>query len=143
MKNCILIFFVLSAICLAGCKRQFEPVKYGRDACTHCKMTIMDNRFAAEILTGKGRAIKFDDFGCLLQYVKTENFSDPDAKIFVADYDHPGAQFLDARQAVFIHNEAFKSPMNGNLAATASEQVAKQLNGGSNGKLLTWIALSK
>lgn len=143
MKNSILIFFALCTICLASCRRQFEPIKYGRDACTRCKMTIMDNRFAAEILTGKGKSIKFDDFGCLLEYIKAENFKDRDAKIFVADYNHPGAQFIDARRAVFIHNETFKSPMNGNLAATASEQVAILLNNGSNGKLLNWIALSK
>jgi len=143
MKNYILIFFLLTTVCLASCKRQFEPIKYGHDACTHCKMTIMDKRFAAEILTGKGKAIKFDDFCCLLKYVKDEKVKDPDAKIFVADYDHPEAQFLDARHAIFLHNEAFKSPMNGNLAATASAKNANKLNAGLHSELLNWIALNK
>ena len=143
MKNCILIIFLLSTVCMAGCKRQFEPIKYGHEACTHCKMTIMDKRFAAEILTGKGKAIKFDDFACLLQYVKEEKFRDPDAKIFVSDYDHPDARFLDARHAIFLHNEIFKSPMNGNLAAAASEKGASELNAGLHSELLNWIALTK
>lgn len=143
MKSCILIFFLLSAVCLTSCKQQFEPINYGHDACTHCKMTIMDKRFAAEILTGKGKAIKFDDLGCLLKYVKDENFKDADAKMFVADYDHPDAQFLDVRHAIFLHDETFKSPMNGNLAATASEKGANELNAGLHGELLNWIALTK
>lgn len=143
MKKHILILFLLATVCLAGCKRQFEPIKYGHDACTHCKMTIMDKRFAAEILTSKGKAIKFDDFACLLKYVKDEKFNDQDAKIFVADYDHPGVQFLDARLAVFLHDESFKSPMNGNLAAIASKQSANKLNTGLHGELLSWAALTK
>ena len=143
MKNYILIFFMFSTACLAGCKRQFQPIKFGHDACTHCKMTIMDKRFAAEILTGTGKAIKFDDLGCLLRYVKDEKFNDPEATIFVADYDHPDTQFLDARQAIFLHDERFKSPMNGNLAAAVSEKEANALNAGLHGELLNWIALTK
>jgi len=143
MKKRILIFLLFGTICMGACKRQFEPIRYGHEACAHCKMTIMDKRFAAEILTGKGKAIKFDDLGCLLEYVKDENFKDQDAKVFVADYDHPDAQFLDARHAIFLHNEIFKSPMNGNLAATASEKGANELNAGLNSELLNWIALAK
>ena len=103
----------------------------------------MDKRFAAEILTGKGKAIKFDDFGCLLKYIKDEKFKDPGAKIFVAAYDHPDARFLDAYSAIFLHDETFKSPMNGNLAATISEKEANTLNAGLHGKLLNWTALTK
>ena len=142
MKS-ILTFFLFGTICLASCQRQFEPITYGRDACTHCKMTIMDRRFAAEIITSKGRAIKFDDFGCLLNWVKDENFQDKDALIFVADFNNPGSRFLDARHALFIHSDGFRSPMNGNLAATASRAVAQKLNTDSHSPVLTWISLKK
>jgi copper chaperone NosL len=143
MKCCILTFLLLGCICLASCKRQFEPVSYGREACAHCKMTIMDKRFAAEIITSKGRAIKFDDFGCLLNWVKDEKFHDKGALIFVADFNNPGGQFLDARHALFIHNDEFKSPMNGNFAATASQTGAEELNAGAHGQILTWISLNR
>ena len=142
MKS-IITFLLFGTICLASCQRQFEPVTYGRDACTHCKMTIMDKRFAAEIITSKGKAIKFDDFGCLLNWVKDENFQDKGALIFVADFNNPGGQFLDARQALFVHGDEFKSPMNGNLAATASSAVAQKLNAASKNPVLTWISLKK
>lgn len=143
MKNYILTFFLFGTVCLASCKRQFEPIAYGREACTHCRMTIMDKRFAAEIITSKGKAFKFDDFGCLLTWVKEQNFHDRSALIFVAEFNKPGGAFLDAHQAVFIHSEELRSPMNGNLAAMASKTGAKQLNTGSNSELLTWINLSK
>jgi len=106
-------------------------------------MTIMDKRFAAEIITAKGKVFKFDDFGCLLNYVKDENFDTQGALIFAADFNHPEGKFLDARHAVFIHDETFRSPMNGNFAATASAADANQLNMGVHGKLLTWVSLSK
>jgi copper chaperone NosL len=143
MKRYSVIFFLISVVCLTSCKQKFEPINYGHDACTHCKMTIMDKRFAAEILTGKGKALKFDDLGCLLKYVEDEKFKDAGAKFFVADHQHTDAPFLDARQAIFLHDETFKSPMNGNLAATASEKDANKLNAGLRGELLNWTTLAK
>ncbi|MDP9048272.1 MAG: hypothetical protein M3N14_09060, partial [Bacteroidota bacterium] len=62
----------------------------------------MDKRFAAEIITEKGKVFKFDDFGCLLTYVKNKNLHTDSALIFVADFNHPEGAFLDARQAVYI-----------------------------------------
>jgi len=143
MKTYILTFFLAAAVCLAGCKRQFDPINYGHEACSHCRMTIMDKRFAAEIITSKGKAFKFDDFGCLLKYVKDENFNDPGALIFVADFNHPGGAFLNARTAVFVHDDGLASPMNGNFAATASQVVADKLTAGRHRNVLTWINLTK
>lgn len=125
------LFFAL----LAGCKPGFEPVNYGHDSCTHCRMTIVDMHFSAELLTSKGRAYKFDDFGCLLKYLKDEHIHDPGMKIYVADFDHPGGAFLDARRAVFIRNENLHPPMNGNLAAYTDKTAAT--HAGTEIKLLT------
>ena len=138
MKTSTFIFFLMILVFLSACKRKFEPINYGHDACTHCRMTIMDNRFAAEIITKKGKAYKFDDMGCLLKYMKDEHFSDKDALIFVADYNNPNSVFLDAYHAIYLHNEAFKSPMNGDFAASASALNANQLNANLHGALLKW-----
>jgi copper chaperone NosL len=135
MKKIILLFLVCG---ITACKRQFEPINFGHEACTHCKMTIMDKRFAAEILTGKGRAIKFDDLGCLLKYLKDEHFADPEAKLFVADYSHPGGEFLNARTAIYIHSDQFQSPMGGNYASSATNASAGQLNASFKTTLLKW-----
>lgn len=126
MKQALLmIMFVYGLMGLTSCQQQFEPIDYGHDACTHCKMTIMDKRFAAEMVTEKGKAYKFDDMACLLKYMKEEHINNAKTMIFVSDYSKPDNSFLDARQAVYLHNsEVFKTPMNGNLAAFATEREA-------------------
>ena len=138
MKKIILLFLVLG---ITACKRQFEPINYGYEACTYCKMTIMDKRFAAEILTSKGRAIKFDDLGCLLQYIKDEHFTDDNARIFVADYNNPDGRVLDARKAIYIQSAQLKSPMGGNYASSATTASANRLNVKFNSPLLNWDKL--
>lgn len=125
-------------MCLASCKAQFEPIDYGHDACQHCKMTIVDKRFAAEILTKKGKAFKFDDVKCLTTYAKDAKMPDGDMNVFVADYNNPGGGFLDASTASYLHSDAYKSPMNGNMAAFSSTEMANKAKGSQQVELLTW-----
>ena len=140
MKKFVFIFLVFG---ITACKRQFEPINYGHEACAHCKMTIMDRRFAAEILTSKGKAIKFDDLGCMLQYMRQEHFADHGAGVFVADYSNPGGQFLDASKAQYVQSEQLKSPMGGNYASLATIIPANKLKATINGTLLNWNDLNK
>lgn len=131
----ILCFALIAG--LSSCKQSFEPIDYGHDACMHCRMTIIDSRFAAEILTDKGKAYKFDDMGCLLKYVSENNLPVANAKIFVANYATPTSSFLDARGATYIHSELLKTPMNGNYAAFETKQNAI-VPGSETNKLLSW-----
>lgn len=135
MKRSIFIFCILY---LTACKRTVQPIDYGHDACTHCKMTIMDNRFAAEMITGKGKVYKFDDMACLLGYMAAEKKRDPEALYFVSDHKQPEGSLLDAQKAVFIRHEMLKSPMQGNYAAFASAQQAAALKDSLHSKLLKW-----
>jgi copper chaperone NosL len=121
------IFFFAVLFFIVSCSRGFEAVNYGHDQCAHCRMTIMDKRFAAELLTGKGKAIKFDDISCLKKYLTANSFIDNKSKYFVADYKNPEGEFLDAGSAVYLHHESLKSPMNGNYAAFKSEEEARSL----------------
>src|SRR5579872_6781969 len=111
MSKTLLIFFLCSLIFLSSCTNEFEPIDYGHEACAHCKMTIMDKRYSAEILTKKGKAYKFDDISCLKKFIKEENLPEADLTVFVADYNNPGSKFLDARQVVYLHSAMFNSPM--------------------------------
>jgi copper chaperone NosL len=142
MKKSVLIFSLLCIFCLSACKPAFEPINYGHDACMHCKMTILDKRYAAEILTKKGRTYKFDDIACLRKYIKEENLTETDLMIFVADYNNPDNNFLDARAVVYLHSEIFKSPMNGDFAAFSTAQNATPLKDSLHIGLLTWDNLN-
>jgi copper chaperone NosL len=142
MRTCLTIFFLLPIIFLFGCKHEFEPVNYGHDACMQCKMTILDKRYAAEVITKKGKVLKFDDIACLKKYIGEEHMEEQVQKLFVADYNNPDGNFLDAAKALYLHNELFRSPMNGNYGAFASAEDAKKLADSLNGSLLSWNKLN-
>ena len=138
MRNTFLIPFLFSSLFLSSCTGGFEAIDYGHEACSYCKMTIMDKRYAAEVLTKKGKTYKFDDISCLKKYIKEEKLTESELTVFVADYNNPGSQFLDARQVVYLHNEIFKSPMNGNFAAFSKAENARPLEDSLHTGLLKW-----
>lgn len=142
MRSPLLIPLFAVLLFLASCKPEFEPISYGHDACTHCKMTIMDKRYAAEILTKKGKVYKFDDIACLKKYIQEENMPEADLTVFVADYNNPDSKFLDARQVVYLHSEIFKSPMNGNFAAFATAEKTSSLKDSLHTDILKWENLN-
>ncbi len=123
-----------------GCRRSFEPITYGQDACAHCKMTILDKRFAAELVDGKGKVFKFDDIICMRAFVDAAPAS-PNALYFVNDYKGEKVAVLDASKAVFLKHEMFKSPMSGNHAAFATAADAKHLKDSLQLPLITWDKL--
>ena len=142
MRISLIIFVFFSLLLLGSCTSEFDPIDYGHDACSHCKMIIMDKHYASEILTKKGKAYKFDDIACLRKYIKEENLVEADLTVFVADYDNPGSKFLDARHVVYLHSSIFKSPMNGSFAAFASAENARPLMDSLDTGLLKWENLN-
>ena len=61
MYKLISIFSLLTFITLSSCNIQPQPINYGEDACHFCKMNIIDKQHAAQIVTSKGKAFKFDE----------------------------------------------------------------------------------
>ncbi|MFN8343486.1 MAG: nitrous oxide reductase accessory protein NosL [Spirosomataceae bacterium] len=122
-----------------GCTQSPEPIRYGKDACTFCKMTIMDKKYAAEIVTDKGKVFKFDDLSCLVKYMKISKLNEEElAFIVVNDYNRPG-EWIDVKTAVFLNSKDLRSPMRGDVAAFSAKSFATanmaQL---SDAKMLTW-----
>jgi len=129
---------------LSACSRAPEPIQYGKDACTHCRMTIMDKRFAAEIVTAKGKIFKFDAAECMADFLKEKpEIAANEKSIFlVSDFNHPG-QFVDARKSFFLNDNSLASPMGGNLAAFTSENSAKSIQKDKFARLYDWSLLLK
>jgi copper chaperone NosL len=101
-------------------------------------MTLMDNKFGAEIVTQKGKIYKFDDVNCMLNFynsgeVATDNMKD----ILIVDFSKP-EKLIDARNALYVKADAIKSPMASNIAAFESNDDMKQLNADWKGILLSW-----
>jgi copper chaperone NosL len=138
----IFTFIALAGLLLSACSRGPEPVLYGKDACQHCKMTIMDKRFAAEMVTEKGKVYKFDSAECMAGYlaVNADLASNDKVLLLVSYYDHPGT-LEDARRSIFLEDPSMQSPMGGNLAAFNSIGSAKSFEKDGKGKYLSWTEL--
>lgn len=110
---------------MLSCTPQPSPIQYGQDQCEFCKMTIMDNRFGAELVTTKGKVHKFDDLFCLNKYYQMQQSKDADFQyILVNDYLQKG-NLIDLRSAHLLTAEALRSPMAGNMAAFSSMEKLK------------------
>lgn len=63
---------LLAAWCVMACHAMPDtptPIAYDREPCAHCRMLIGDARFAAQLVTGAGDVLDFDDPGCALRYL--------------------------------------------------------------------------
>ncbi len=117
-KDVILLFCLsLLALFFTSCSTNPEPLVYGTDICHFCKMTMMDNKFGAELVTKKGKVYKFDDMNCFLNFYNSgyENVEDFHHKL-VIDYANPG-KLIDASNGFYLTSAAIRSPMNGQVAA--------------------------
>lgn len=128
------------ALLLPGCDGGAQPIHFGKDACAECNMTIVDKRFGAEFVTGKGRIFKFDDVNCMVEFIEREpHAGDPSAGRFIVTFNE-GGELADAGQLVFVKHGKLRTPMRSHVAAfrdRASAQAALDELGGG-GTFLSW-----
>lgn len=138
------LLLIAAALTLAGCSRGPTPIRYGQDACAHCRMTLVDQRYGAELVTTKGKLHYFDDLSCLLAYQRKNTATAAGAAAYVTDFTRAG-QILPADDAFYLHDPQLRSPMGGSIAAFATEAerntVREQLGGA--GRFLRWPELSR
>src|SRR5690554_4470874 len=97
---------LVSVILLASCGVKPEPIAFGEDHCTHCRMNIADPKFGAELVTDKGRVYKFDALECMVPYLQ-ENSSTEYAHVLAIAYDEPG-ELRPVDDLHFVFSENFK-----------------------------------
>lgn len=134
---------LVMVLSLSSCSTGPEPIRFGRDNCHFCKMTISDVRFTAELINTKGKVYKFDDAHCLLSFLHSGEIAQKEvANIFLSDFSGTH-NWIKAGDAYLLKSEAFKSPMNGNLAAFAVEDSMKKFALQFNAGATSWEALQK
>ncbi len=128
-----------TAACLLACREPAPvPIVWGEDACEHCHMTITDPRFAAELLTRTGKVMRFDDIGCLAEFSMGDRVTEDQVHSrWVMDYLHP-EEFLSVEDAIFLHSDSLRTPMNHGVLAVRPGPAADSLRQVLGGKLLTW-----
>jgi len=136
----IMKYFVLFASIsfLWGCKPEAKAIEYGKEACDYCRMSIVDERYAAQLVNTKGKSYSFDALECLLHY-KTEH-SEKWAMELVSDYQKP-RHLIPAQGAWFLRSINLPSPMGMYLTAVANEEEAKALQAREGGSLYSYPEL--
>ncbi len=130
---------IFSLLVLSACAVEPIPIEYGKDACTFCKMNIVDQQHAAEIVTKKGKAFKYDCIECMLNDLKAKN--EAEIELFLVNtYDSPKS-LSDALKSTFLISEGISSPMGENLTAFKDIATAKSTKDEKGGELYDWRQL--
>ncbi|MBL8203453.1 MAG: nitrous oxide reductase accessory protein NosL [Blastocatellia bacterium] len=120
---------------------EIKPVEIAaEDVCAHCKMAISEKQFASEFITTDGDAVKFDDIGCMQDYLKEK----PDSKIaahFFVEYDTK--QWIKGNGASFVKSKEITSPMGGGIIAFQDKAKAEAAATKYKGKTLNFEELTK
>lgn len=134
-RNLVVVF----CLALMACSVEQKPISYGKDACHYCKMNIVDQQHASEIVTKKGKVFKYDAIECMMND-QDNNKAENVALYLVMDYKNPN-NFLDAKLATFLISENIPSPMNGNLSAFKTDTEAKEMQAAKSGNCYSWEEL--
>jgi copper chaperone NosL len=131
----VLIFLIFLAACS---QKPVDPIEIDpSDMCSYCKMAISEKRYAAEFIDKQGEAHKFDDLGCMKQFLQTRKLGqDGPQYFFVIDYE--SKQWLPAQLASFVRSNQFKTPMSGGIVAIREKIRAEQLAHENQGTVMTF-----
>jgi len=139
LKNKLLIALAAILIAATACSNKPHEIHYGNDECAHCKMVIMDEEFATQIVTKTGKALKFDSIECLAAYIKEQGPEATDHTLWVHDFIT--AEWHNANVATFVKSEVIKSPMGMGLLAFDRKEAAKDHINQYPGKIIGWKEL--
>jgi copper chaperone NosL len=123
-RNSICLIICLSA--LASCQQQrLEPVALEpEDMCSFCRMAISEKRYAAQLVDSEGQVFKFDEIGCLVNFMQRNNTDAANVARFVMDFDE--RIWIKAEDAYYVKSSEVTTPMNGGVIAFKTQPKAQQ-----------------
>lgn len=133
------IFLTMALLSMVSCKVSPKPINYGSDGCHFCSMTIVDKQHAAEIVTKKGKAFKFDAVECMMNHLKDVDITT--IELFLVNDFHAPGTLIDAKDATFLISKSIPSPMGEYLSAFYSKEQAELVEAENEGELYTWDGL--
>lgn len=138
----ILTGLFLALLIMVSCSQDPGEIHYGSDECAHCKMMITDSRFASQIVTSKGKPVKFDAIECMSAYFKQNRAALKDARLWVSNFSNPGT-WIDAKEAYYVKSDQIQSPMGESLLAFITPGSRESHLAEYPGQELSWNELMK
>lgn len=116
------LIWLVATVVGTGCSSRPEPIAFGEDQCAFCRMTITEPMFGAELITDKGRVLKYDAAECLINHLAAD--APPHEQLLVIAYDEP-RQLYPVDSLTFVIAPEYRSPMGAHLAAFRDIERAK------------------
>lgn len=130
--------YIFMILLLGACSTSPVPIEYGKDGCHYCKMTIVEKKFGAEIVTSKGKVFKFDALECLVNHSKQNPRGDGD-HYYVIDY--LSGDWALVEEAIYLRSKNIPSPMGQYITSLAAKDSADNLAEKNGGVIQSWNEL--
>ncbi|MDQ0215525.1 copper chaperone NosL [Oikeobacillus pervagus] len=132
------IMFILVA---CGKEASLDPVEINPDidVCHVCNMSITETDFATEVIFEDGKVEKFDDLGCMIEYVK-EHKDEKIAKKYVKETK--SGDWIELEKASFAFDREFWTPMSyGVLPFRNEDEAKKYIQDEGTGRIISYDEL--
>lgn len=138
---------LLVLLVLGGCQASsMEPEEINPeiDVCEVCNMGIAHEHFATEIVTRDGDIHKFDDIGCMVEFLEEKSNLNKEgaAKKYVRDMET--GDWVELEKAYHAYHPEFWTPMaNGVVSFKKKEQAESYVKDQGMGEIYDYAALQK
>jgi copper chaperone NosL len=126
LKGAGLLSMSLSGLSLA----QPRALRVGVDRCPYCSMTVIDARYAAQLITPLGRSDHYDAIECLVDHLSGHGAPAPEAaELYAADFgtsSATSAHYRPVEALIFLHHPRIRTPMGGGLVAFSEAEAAER-----------------
>ncbi len=125
-----------------GCNVQPEDINYGADACHYCQMNIVDGRYAAEIVTTKGKVHKFDAVECMINYIEKNKLNKEEIAFTMVNSFSDPVNLHPADKSYFLRSSSLPSPMGMYITPFESKDSAEFYQRKHSGEIFNWEQLN-
>ena len=143
VKYAVLVICLCFVFTIVGCgKKDIEAIAVDEknDKCDICQIGVMDNQFATEIILDNGKALKFDDIGCMYKWMDN-NKNEKTKEKFVRDYNTK--DWVPLEDATYVYDKTITTPMAYNVISFKDKKDAESFVSKYKGKVLSDKELSE
>lgn len=115
---------LVAVFVLAACgEKEYTPkeISAETDVCEVCNMSISHIDYAGQIVFKNNDHVVFDDIGCLMEYI-IDNGDNEIGAAFIKD--EATGNWLNVKDAVYMYNANYWTPMSYGVLAFADETSA-------------------